>query len=195
QEFVGGQPFLHLVGDHVYVSHGKGCAQQLVEVAEAHSCSVSAVQATRENLLPYFGTVGGGRIRGTHDLYSVERVAEKPTPTEAEQSLTVPGLRAGHYLCFFGMHVLTPRVMEILQEHVAARRDGTTLQLSPVLAELATHERYLALEVDGQRHAVDVRYGLLTAQLALALCGSDREEVLTQLCTLLAQNVGGRADV
>jgi len=32
----------------------------------------------------------------------------KPTPTLAETELPVAGLRAGHYLCFFGMHVLTP---------------------------------------------------------------------------------------
>ena len=50
--------------------------------------------------------------------------------------------------------------------------------LSPVLAELAQHERYLALETHGRRYAVDVRYGLLTAQLALALSGQDRDEVL-----------------
>ena len=41
---------------------------------------------------------------------------EKPTPTAAEQELMVPGLKLGHYLCFFGMHVLTPGVMDLLEE-------------------------------------------------------------------------------
>ena len=190
--FVGDAPFLHMVGDHIYVSaQSKGCARQLVEVAEAHSCAVSGVQPTRENLLPYFGAVGGQRVPGTQDLYQVERVIEKPTPTEAEQELLVPGLRSGHYLCFFGMHVLTPLVMELLSRRVTAQ-NGTALQLSPVLAELATHERYLALEAQGRRYPVDARYGLLTAQLALALSGQEREEVLTMLCELLAQReLGG----
>ncbi|HZO88331.1 MAG TPA: sugar phosphate nucleotidyltransferase [Chthonomonadaceae bacterium] len=188
REFVGDAPFLHMVGDHVYVSgDGKGCALQLVEAAEAHACSVSGVQPTRENLLPYFGAVGGQRVPGTKSLYQIERVLEKPTPTEAEQSLMVPGLRAGHYLCFFGMHVLTPTVMEILERHVAAQGKQGGIQLSPVLAELAERERYLALEAQGRRYPVDVRYGLLTAQLALALSGQDREEVLTGLLELLAQ--------
>jgi UTP--glucose-1-phosphate uridylyltransferase len=66
------------------------------------------VQSTREHLLPYYGTVGGQRIHERSDLYRVETVMEKPTPTKAEQHLIVPGQRAGHYLCFFGMHVLTP---------------------------------------------------------------------------------------
>ena len=122
REFVGGQPFLHLVGDHLWVSRGgQGCAEQIVEVAQAESCAVSAVQASRESLLPYYGTVGGRRVAGRPDLYVVEDVIEKPTPTEAEQRLLVPGLRAGHYLCFFGIHVLTPAVMENLGRQARRR--------------------------------------------------------------------------
>ena len=44
RDFVRQDPFLHLVGDHLYISRTeKGCAQQLVEVAEAQACAVSAV--------------------------------------------------------------------------------------------------------------------------------------------------------
>lgn len=202
REFVGREPFLHMIGDHVYLSSArKSCAQQLVEVAQAHGCAVSGVQPTRENLLPYFGTVGGYRIKGAKNLYGVENVVEKPTPTQAEQSLIVPGLRAGHYLCFFGMHVLTPTVMDILQAHVleahvASRTEDATqgsVQLSPVLAELAGREKYLALEAQGRRYRLDTRYGLLTAQLALALGGRDRDEVLANLCEMLAQRDVGEA--
>ncbi|HZP84707.1 MAG TPA: sugar phosphate nucleotidyltransferase [Chthonomonadaceae bacterium] len=188
REFVGAEPFLHMIGDHIYISDSeKGCAQQLVEVAQAQACAVSGVQPTRENLLPYFGAVGGQRVKGTQDLYEIERVFEKPTPTEAEQSLMIPGLRAGHYLCFFGMHLFTPAVMELLAQHVARNQGQGGIALSPVLAELAARERYLALEAKGRRYPVDVRYGLLTAQLALGLSGQDRDEVLTALCELLAQ--------
>lgn len=187
REFVGDAPFLHMVGDHVYVSSGEqGCARQLIAMAEAQACAVSGVQPTRENLLPYFGAVGGRRVPGTPHLYEIERVTEKPTPTEAEQTLLVPGLRAGHYLCFFGMHVLTPMVMQIL--HEAAKNEGSgNIGLSPALAELARRERYLALEAQGRRYPLDTRYGLLTAQLAIALSGKDREEVLSSVCELLAQ--------
>ncbi|HET9222538.1 MAG TPA: sugar phosphate nucleotidyltransferase [Roseiflexaceae bacterium] len=187
REFVGDMPFLHLVGDHLYVSgSAKGCAQQLVEVAAIESCAVSAVQPSRESLLPYYGTVGGRRMPERQDLYLIEQVLEKPTPTEAEQRLMVPGLRVGHYLCFFGMHVLTPAVMDILADQVRMAGDRGGVQLSPALAELATRERYLALANLGRRYDVGVTYGLLMAQLALALGGSDREEVLAQLVELLA---------
>ncbi len=192
REFVGRDPFLHLVGDHLYVSHSViNCAQALVAVAEAEACTVSAVQATRESLLPYYGAIGGRRLGGRQDLYEVDTVLEKPTPTEAEQRLFVPGLRAGYYLCFFGMHVLTHAVMELLREQVekAGRNGGgpSSITLSSALAELARRERYLALEQTGARYDVGVKYGLLTAQVALALNGQDREEVLARLLELLAQ--------
>lgn len=186
REFTGEQPFLHLVGDHLWVSgSAKGCAQQLVEVAEMEACVVSAVQASRESLLPYFGTVGGLRVAGRQDLYVVEDVIEKPTPTEAEQRLLIPGLRAGHYLCFFGLHVLTPGVMELLGSQLQRRSGAGPILLADALAETARRERYLALERPWFRYDVGVKYGLLTAQLALALAGSDREVVLSQLLELL----------
>jgi UTP--glucose-1-phosphate uridylyltransferase len=194
--FVGHDPFLHLVGDHIYVSYiEKGCAQRLVEVAEAEACAVSAVQATRESLLPYYGAIGGRRVPGRQDLYRVETVIEKPTPTEAEQRLIVPGLRAGHYLCFFGMHVLTSTVLDILRQQIQAAGSKGGVTLSDALTELAEREQYLALEQPAWRYDVGVKYGLLTAQLALALSGKDRDQVLAQLLELLVLRELGRSGI
>jgi UTP--glucose-1-phosphate uridylyltransferase len=192
RDFVGRQPFLHLVGDHLYVSRTQeGCAEHLVRVAKAEACAVSAVQATRENLLPYYGIVGGQRLPGRKHLYRIETVVEKPTPTEAEQRLVMPGLRAGYYLAFFGMHVLTPAVMAILDRQLAQAGEGAQLWLSPALAELARQEQYLALEKNDWRYDAGARYGLLIAQLALALSGRDRDQVLTRLVELLTLREAG----
>src|SRR5690606_17114676 len=141
------------------------------------------------SLLPYYGVIGGRRIAGHSDLYRVDTVMEKPTPTVAEQHLLIPGLRAGHYLCFFGMHVLTPTVMEILGRQLAETQPDAlpSVTLSSALAELAKREQYLALEQQTSRYDLGVRYGLLSAQVALALNGQDRDEVLARLLELLAQ--------
>jgi UTP--glucose-1-phosphate uridylyltransferase len=187
RKFTGDSPFLLLVGDHVYVSTtGAGCARQLVGVASQQACSLSAVQATHESKLPYFGAVGGRRVAGQSGLYEVAEVLEKPTPTEAEQRLIVPGLRSGRYLCFFGMHVLTPTIMELIEKRLGTGSDAV-VHLSSALADLARGERYLAFEASGQRYDIGSKYGLLTAQLALALSGEDRGEVLESLVELLAQ--------
>jgi len=185
--FIGNTPFLLLVGDHLYVSGaGRRCAQQLVETAVAENCAVSAVQATHESKLPYYGAVGGRLVTGKKGLFEISEVIEKPTPTEAEQRLVVPGLRAGHYLCFFGMHALTPAVMDSLAEEVNRKDRTRPVSLSGALAALAARERYLACELQGRRYDIGVKYGLLTAQLALALDGNDRDEVLSGLVELLA---------
>lgn len=193
REFTGDEPFLHLVSDHLYVSDAEeGCAQALVRVAQAQGTAVSAVQPSHESLLPYYGCVGGKRVKGATDLYQVDTILEKPTPTEAEQYLVVPGLRAGHYLCFFGMHVLTPAVMEILGHCVAEAAGRRPVTLSEALAILAGRERYLAFESPGRRYDVGVKYGTLTAQLALALSGRDREQVLARLLEMLALRATSR---
>jgi len=187
REFVGGDPFLHLVSDHLFIGRGpKSCARQVVEAAETAACAISAVQATREGKLPYYGAVGGRRVPGSRNLYEVENVLEKPAPTLAEQHLVVPGLRAGHYLCFFGIHALTPTIMDLLAAELATSADRP-VSLSPSLAELARREKYLALELAGRRYNIGMRYGLFAAQLALALEGREREEVLAQVVELLAQ--------
>src|SRR3989442_173126 len=188
--FAENEPFLLLVGDHLYVSGSeKRCAQQLVEIAAVENCAVSAVQATHESKLPYYGAVGGQLVAGRKGLYEITEVIEKPTPTEAEQRLIVPGLRAGHYLCFFGMHVLTPALMSILADEVAKRGEKGGVPLTGALANLAARERYLACELEGRRYDIGVKYGLLTAQLAIALDGADRAEVLSGLVELLAGRV------
>jgi len=115
KDFLAGEPFLHLVSDHLYLTRQEQrCAQQLTENARLQKCSISAVQATREAMLPYYGAIGGKTVSHEQRLYAVETVIEKPTPTEAEQRLIMPGLRTGHYLCFFGMHVLTPAIQRLL---------------------------------------------------------------------------------
>ena len=188
RDFTAGEAFLHLVGDHLYVGgDDRGCAVELVELAESEACCVSAVQATHESLLTSFGTVGGQPVPRRSGLFRVDAVLEKPTPTVAEQRLIVPGLRSGHYLAFFGMHVLTPGALSILGELVeSAPQDRVTL--SDALALVAKKEKYLALQVHAERYDLGAAYGLLTSQVALALAGRDREEVLSLLVTLLAND-------
>ena len=187
--FTGDEPFLLLVGDHVYVSATTAsCARQLVEVAVAERSAVSAVQATHESKLPYFGAIGGRRVAGREALHEIAEVLEKPTPTLAEQRLVIPGLRAAHYLCFFGMHVLGPEIFVLLDELGRAEPDRP-LGLSPALHQLAARRRHLALSVAGRRFDIGAPYGLLFAQLALSLSGRDRDRVLTQLVELLAARV------
>ncbi|HIG27108.1 MAG TPA: UTP--glucose-1-phosphate uridylyltransferase [Verrucomicrobiales bacterium] len=191
RNFVDGEPFLHLLGDHLYLSRiPTRCARQLVQLAESESCSVSSVQATPESQLSYFGTVGGHRIPGRNRVYEINCILEKPSPTEAEQKIIVPGLRSGHYLCFFGMHVFTSTFLDILVDECThlPLEDQRCHSLADALNILVGRERYLAAELEGRRFNVGARYGLMFAQFACALAGSERDEIMRQLIELLALN-------
>jgi UTP--glucose-1-phosphate uridylyltransferase len=191
RSFTGDDPFLHLVGDHLHVSQAaNSCARQLLDIAAAENAPVSAVQPTRESQLTAFGAVGGRLVGGDRPLYQIEAVIEKPTPTVAEQQLIVPGLRAGFYLCFFGMHVLDREIYELLEEQRREAPDRL-LGLSPALHALASRRRYLAFSIAGRRFDIGAPYGLLFAQLALSLSGRDRDRVLTQQVELLAVRSDG----
>jgi UTP--glucose-1-phosphate uridylyltransferase len=188
KSFVDNQPFLHLVGDHLYLSSTQQpCASQLIQLASEFDCSVSAVQSTRENNLPYFGIVSGPHVPRFDGLYEIEHVVEKPTPTQAEQELVTPGLRAGHYLGFFGMHVLTPNVMTLIEKLLA---EAGTKSKPPTLSDAArllpSLGKYLAYELKGKRYNLGIKYGLLKAQLAIGLSGRDRDQILTEIVDLLA---------
>ncbi len=180
-DFLNNEPFLHLVGDHLYVHpKGRNVARELIDLAEKNNCSISTVQATRENQIGNYGTIGADRLQGENALFKIREVKEKPTPTYAEQHLMVPGIRTGYYLCFYGMHVFTPTILEILQ-HKADANPEAVLGLSESLNELAHKSKYLALEQNHPRYDVGLDYGLLKAQLALSLSGKDRDYLLSEL--------------
>jgi UTP--glucose-1-phosphate uridylyltransferase len=160
----------------------------LIELAQREQCSISAVQPTRENQLSYFGVIGGTPVPLKPRLYQVAEVIEKPTPTIAEQRLIVAGQRAGNYLCLFGMHVLTAAIFDLLEQQLPRLQSNQSLNLTDSLNQLARSQRYLAGELDGVRYNIGQKYGLLIAQLAIALSGEDRDRVLTELVQLLGDN-------
>lgn len=187
KDFVDNEPFLLLLGDYLYVSNStsKRCAAQLIELATQENCSVSAVNPTIEHQIGRYGTLTGKHVPNRIGVYQIEKLIEKPSLSIAELELLTPGLRVGYYLCFFGMHVLTPTVFDILQKQIALGL--TDNRLTPALQELADREKYLALEVKGNRYDLSGRQGLLRAQIALGLAGMAHDETLTTMVELLAE--------
>jgi len=179
--FLQDEPFLHLVGDHLYVNQsGENVARLVLDTAQKNGCSVSVVQQTRETQISNYGTIGAERVQGQEHLFRITRVIEKPVPSYAEQHLLVPGLRTGHYFCFFGMHVCSPVILELLRKRMQEFPDQK-LGLSESLNELSRTNKYLALERNDLRFDIGQDYGLLKAQIALSLTGMDRELLMGEL--------------
>jgi len=195
REFVGEESFLLLLGDHLYISaiEGQRCAQQLIQLATQEDCAVAAVNPTREYLVSHYGTLSGKRIPDLPGVYQIEKIVEKPSISFAEIQLQTPGLRAGHYLCLFGMHVLPHRIFTLLEKEMkqnSVAQGGH--QLTPALQELANREKYLAAELRGDRYDIGAKFGLLQAQIALGMAGRERDVMLAGIVELMAGAARGR---
>jgi UTP--glucose-1-phosphate uridylyltransferase len=189
KQFVNNEPFLLLLGDYLYVSDlkGKRCAQQLIELAVQEECSVSAVNPTIEHQIGKYGTLTGKALINYNGIYQIEKLIEKPSISQAELELQTPGLRAGYYLCFFGMHVFKPAVFDILEEDIQKRTTNNVL-LTTALERLTKSDKYLALEMKGNRYDTSKKLGLMLAQIALGLSSNNRDEVLSQMIQILAES-------
>ena len=191
REFIGDEPFLLLLGDHVYISkHRKSCARQVADVFGACGCSVSAVKRTPEDRIHLYGTLTGAKVASDPDLYEVTKIIEKPTLEQAEAELRVEGLRRNEYLCFFGMQVFTPGIFECLEFHIRNDiRERGEIQLTSAQQMLGARERYIAFEAVGERYDMGVPFGFVETQIALALNSPERDRMLASLVTIIARGV------
>ena len=187
KNFVKNEPFLLLHGDYIYISYlsNKRCSKQIIDLAIEEECSVSAVNPTIEHQISKYGTLTGRNYKTYNSVYQIEKIIEKPSISQAELELKTAGLRAGYYLCFFGMYVFQPILFDLLSEEIHMNPERTIL-LTPIQQKLAQNGKYLALEIQGKRYDTSKMFGLLQAQLALGLAGQMRDEVLTTLLQTLA---------
>jgi UTP--glucose-1-phosphate uridylyltransferase len=187
REFVGSEPFLLLLGDHVFVSRSDvPCSRQVIAAYERHQGPVSGVQRTREDALHQFGTLRGRPVEGDPGVYEVTFIHEKPTLEYAEEHLHTRGLARGEYLCFFGAHVMPPELMELLGHRVRlGLRERAGFQLTSGFEMLREVGLYLAVEVNGARYDMGMPFGLIQTQLALALHSPMQRQVMAWLPNLL----------
>ena len=189
--FVGDEPFLLLLGDHVYVSDKKDrCARQLLAAYDGRPVdSVTAVQPTVERLLHLFGVIRGDPVDPAAGVYLAREIVEKPTVDYARAHLATPGLPAGNYLAHFGMWVFSPRIFESLEYLFENNlRDKGEFQLTAAQEHLRQQspEAYWAVVTQGQRYDTGIPYGLMETQLALALSGVHRADICEAIARILA---------
>lgn len=193
KKFVGDDPFLLLLGDHVYISDVKDrCARQLIKVYEQYMLdAVTGVQPTVERQLHLFGTIRGNPIDAAKGIYKAELIIEKPSIEEAREKLATPGLPAGNYLAHFGMHVFSPRIFDSLEHLIKNNlREKGEIQLTAAQEHLRQQtEKYWAVITQGQRYDTGIPYGLMETQLALALNGVHRTEICEAIARILAMQV------
>jgi UTP-glucose-1-phosphate uridylyltransferase/mevalonate kinase len=152
REAVGNEPFLLMLGDHLYQSNDDcSCTRQLVQAYQQHGMNVLGLRRTPEGMIANFGTVTGVWMEEDR-LLNVTEFAEKPTMDYARTNLRVPGVPEGEYLTVFGQYVLTPQIFDFLEEHIKNNlRERGEFQLTSALDRLRQQEGFLGLMMDGRR--------------------------------------------
>jgi UTP--glucose-1-phosphate uridylyltransferase len=198
KQFVDGDPFLLMLGDHIYISAcERNCAKQLIDKwAHAGKAAMSAVQPTPANLLHLFGTLKCAAMDSAQGIYNVEAIQEKPAPDYAAAHLRTNDQPPGMYLCHFGMHVFPPAIFESLERHIHENiRERGEIQLTSAQEYMRTRilkaGDYGACTVEGQRFDTGIPYGLMESQIALALAGKHRSEIVEAIARLLADQLQG----
>jgi len=153
REAIGGEPFLLMLGDHIYRSDGEtSCAEQLINAYQQHATSVLGLRQTPEGQIANFGTVTGVWLEENH-LLSVTEFAEKPTVDYARNNLQVHGLPEGTYLTVFGQYIIQPKLFDFLEEDISNNvRERGEFQLTSALDRLRQQDGFLGLMIDGQRY-------------------------------------------
>lgn len=155
RDLIGNEPFLLMLGDHLYRSDGeRSCAKQLVDAYNQHGKSVIGLRSTPENQLANFGTATGVWLE-PNTLLNITEFAEKPTVDYARDNLRVSGLPEGEYLTVFGQYIIKPQLFSYLEEHVNNNvRERGEFQLTSALDRLRQEDGFLGLMIDGQRYDI-----------------------------------------
>jgi UTP-glucose-1-phosphate uridylyltransferase/mevalonate kinase len=155
REWVGNEPFLLLLGDHIYASDtDRSCARQVLDAFHAGGqiSVVGAYMAPAEEVCHY-GTMAGEWLGPDKTLANVTEFAEKPSADYARAHLGTAGLPEDHFLCVYGQYVLTPRVFEHLQRQIETnQRQAGEIQLTTALDALRQDEGLLTFVVQGQHY-------------------------------------------
>lgn len=157
REAVGDEPFLLMLGDHLYrAKGGKSCAAQLIEAYNRYGTNILGLRSTPEDSIANFGTVGGVWVEENRVL-NVTEFAEKPTVDYARGNLRAPGMAEGEYLTVFGLYIIQPRIFEFLEEHIQNNvRERGEFQLTSALDRLRREDGFYGLIMDGTRFDIGI---------------------------------------
>ncbi len=179
RDWVGNEPFLLILGDHLFVNRDPvPCAKQLVDRYQDLETNLIGLQETPASEIHRFGTVGGSWVidqgEGVRDLLEITEFKEKPDVSYAEEYLAIEGLGADTFLTVFGLYLLKSSIFEELERLTEAvpSSSGAEVQLTDALEGLLKKERFLGLTIRGEKIDIGLPSGYLDGIVKYA--GRDR---------------------
>lgn len=171
EHFVGNDPFLLFLGDHVYVAErdARPTAAQVVDAfAGRRGAAMVGVQEVGADELANVGAVRGLPLG--ERVYRCEELIEKPDPAAAREKLATPGLAEDRFLAHGGIYLFTPEIFACLHELLTAyRRADEEIQLTAAQAILRSRhpEDYFLVRIAGQCLDAGTPEGFAAAHAAI----------------------------
>jgi UTP--glucose-1-phosphate uridylyltransferase len=151
RDWVNDQPFLLLLGDHVYTSQiESSCATQMLDIYQQNNTSVIGITVMQADIIHKAGCVGG-RWKTPQSILEIAQIYEKPTLEYAREHLQVPGMTEDEFLGMFGMYILEPTIFKLLASEIDNNeRFQGEFQLTTCLNKLSQQYGAIAYLVRGQ---------------------------------------------
>ena len=160
REWVGNEPFLLLLGDHLYRSNcDLRCSEQLIRVFEKTRRSVVGLRVTPADRIHLYGCAGG-TWQEDDAVLSIKEFIEKPSVAEARARLVVEGVEDDHFLTVFGQYILEPEIFRYLEETITGNlRERAEFHLTSCLDRLRRSRGFSGYIVDGKTFDIGVPDG------------------------------------
>ncbi len=150
KEWVGNEPFLLLLGDHLYTSEIEtSCAGQLLAIYGQKNQSIIGLRAVYGSDIRHYGCVSGSWE--SQGIVAASQIYEKPDINYARQHLHVEGMAEDEFLAMFGMYVLEPIIFAYLEENIQNNfREKGEFQLTTCLERLRREKGVTGYVVKGK---------------------------------------------
>jgi len=151
RKWVGNEPFLLLLGDHLYLSNSsKTCTQQLLEIYENYQTNTLGLKVIDEKDLEHFGCVTG-RWEDKNAVLNITEIYEKPNIEYAKEHLHMDQMEDNKYLALSGQYILSPKIFDYLEYHIKHNiRERGEIQLTSCLEELRKEEGFIGYIIKGK---------------------------------------------
>ena len=165
KSFVGNEPFAILLGDDIMLSETP-VLKQLVDAAEANSCSAIAIREfPGEEICKYSSVKLEEKL--SDRVYRIGDMNEKPTMDERLSNFAI-----------MGRYVLTPAIFDILEQTPPGRNNE--IQLTDGMRQLCHVEPMCAVDFEGKRYDTGNLKGYLESIIDFALKNEEAGDWLRQ---------------
>jgi UTP--glucose-1-phosphate uridylyltransferase len=162
EQAVGGEPFVMIYPDDVMVGDPP-VARQVIDVYGERQAIICAVEKVPDEEVSHYG-IADGEMVGER-LLRVERMVEKPEPSEVRSRLAI-----------FGRYVLTPDIFAAIRRTPAGALGE--VQLTDAVGILAREQPVYAYEFRATRYDTGRPLSMLKASIDVALGRPEASEEL-----------------